>query len=198
MLPFPPRVFAKEYMAINPLGTIPYLVDGETRMTESSAISRITSAFDTARHPLVVDPTSRPMAPSNWTYFRDATLTATLVLRYSQLEREKSARNPVWPATTPMVFGPAAGGRSRHRQGDAESATSLYRCRYRQRLCPAARRKYRARQGFRTECGGVLGPASGPRRFQAGGGGGTEGRRRAECGREGSRLMRGPSFRGDA
>jgi len=38
MLPFPPRVFAKEYMAINPLGTIPFMVDGETKMTESSGI----------------------------------------------------------------------------------------------------------------------------------------------------------------
>ena len=34
MLPFPPRVLAKEYLAINPLGTIPFMVDGDTRMTE--------------------------------------------------------------------------------------------------------------------------------------------------------------------
>ena len=34
MLPFPPRVFAKEYLALNPLGTIPFMIDGETRMTE--------------------------------------------------------------------------------------------------------------------------------------------------------------------
>ena len=38
MLPFPPRFLAREYLEINPLGTIPYLIDGETRMTESSAI----------------------------------------------------------------------------------------------------------------------------------------------------------------
>ena len=38
MLPFPPRVFAKEYIAINPLGTIPFMIDGETKMTESSGI----------------------------------------------------------------------------------------------------------------------------------------------------------------
>src|SRR3569833_1179675 len=38
MLPFPPRVLAKEYLALNPLGTIPYLIDGETKMTESSGI----------------------------------------------------------------------------------------------------------------------------------------------------------------
>ncbi len=34
MLPFPPRVFAKEYLALNPLGTIPFMIDGETKMTE--------------------------------------------------------------------------------------------------------------------------------------------------------------------
>jgi len=38
MLPFPPRVLAKPYLAENPLGTIPLLVDGETRMTESAAM----------------------------------------------------------------------------------------------------------------------------------------------------------------
>src|SRR5260370_21315814 len=38
MLPFPPRVFAKEYLALNPLGTIPLIIDGETRLTESSGI----------------------------------------------------------------------------------------------------------------------------------------------------------------
>ena len=38
MLPFPPRVAAPDYLAINPLGTIPLLEDGEARMTESAAI----------------------------------------------------------------------------------------------------------------------------------------------------------------
>ena len=38
MLPFPPRVRAREYLDINPLGTIPLFLDGNTRMTESSAI----------------------------------------------------------------------------------------------------------------------------------------------------------------
>ena len=40
MLPFPPRVFAKEYLGINPLGTVPLFIDGETRMTESAAITQ--------------------------------------------------------------------------------------------------------------------------------------------------------------
>ena len=48
MLPFPPRVFAKEYLGINPLGTIPFMVDGETKMSNRPP-SVITSARNTAR-----------------------------------------------------------------------------------------------------------------------------------------------------
>jgi glutathione S-transferase len=38
MLPFPPRGLARSYLDVNPLGTIPLIVDGNTRMTESAAI----------------------------------------------------------------------------------------------------------------------------------------------------------------
>jgi glutathione S-transferase len=95
MLPFPPRVFAKDYLAINPLGTIPYMIDGDTRMSESSGICHYLGT----RHgptPLVVD-VGEPAygAFLNWMYFSDATLTfpQTLVLRYTQLEPEER-RNP--------------------------------------------------------------------------------------------------------
>src|SRR6476661_7242932 len=40
VMPFPPRYRAKAFMAVNPLGTIPALVDGETFMTESAAITQ--------------------------------------------------------------------------------------------------------------------------------------------------------------
>jgi len=95
MLPFPPRVFAKEYLALNPLGTIPLFIDGETRMTESSGICHYLGTR--------YGPTSLLVGPDepafgaflNWMYFSDATLTfpQTLVLRYSQLEPEER-RNP--------------------------------------------------------------------------------------------------------
>ncbi len=88
MLPFPPRVFAKDYLAINPLGTIPFLIDGAARMTESAAICQ----FLVTRH----GPTSLAVAPDdaeygawlNWLHQGEATLTfpQTLVLRYSRLE----------------------------------------------------------------------------------------------------------------
>jgi glutathione S-transferase len=38
LLPFPPRFRAREFLDENPLGTIPLLVDGDTRMTESAAM----------------------------------------------------------------------------------------------------------------------------------------------------------------
>src|SRR6202142_1754164 len=95
MLPFPPRVFAKEYLALNPIGTIPLLLDGDTRMTESAGISH----YLVARYgptPLAVDVDEPDYgAFLNWLHFGEATLTfpQTLVLRYTELEPEER-RNP--------------------------------------------------------------------------------------------------------
>src|ERR1700712_480895 len=95
MLPFPPRVFAKDYLAINPLGTIPYLIDGETRMSEPPGFCHYLGTRY-GPTPLVVN-VEEPAygAFLNWMYFSDATLTfpQTLVLRYTQLEPEER-RNP--------------------------------------------------------------------------------------------------------
>src|SRR5271170_3217827 len=91
MLPFPPRVFAKDYLALNPLGTIPLLIDGDTRMTESAA----TVQYLAARHgptPLAVGIDEPDYgAYLNWLHFGEATLTfpQALVLRYSKLEPEE-------------------------------------------------------------------------------------------------------------
>ena len=95
MLPFPPRVLAPDYLQINPLGTIPLLLDGETRMTESAAICQylVTRYGPT---PLAVAPHEPAYgAYLNWLHFGEATLTfpQTLVLRYSRLEPEER-RNP--------------------------------------------------------------------------------------------------------
>lgn len=87
-LPFPPRVFAKEYKEVNPLGTIPFLVDGDTRMSESSGICHyLTQRYGPTD--LAVDVTHPEYGSFlNWLYFSDATLTfpQTLVLRYTILE----------------------------------------------------------------------------------------------------------------
>lgn len=90
MLPFPPRVFRKEYLGENPLGTIPLLVDGDTRMTESSAIPHYLSTVygdgKLARSPS--DPDYG--AYLNWLLHGEATLTfpQTIYLRYTFLEPE--------------------------------------------------------------------------------------------------------------
>jgi glutathione S-transferase len=92
---FPPRLFQKDYLGINPLGTVPYFVDGDVRMTESSAICQ----YLVERHgptPLAVRPDEPDFgAYLNWLSYADATLTfpQTLVLRYTRLEPEER-RNP--------------------------------------------------------------------------------------------------------
>lgn len=88
MLPFPPRVLAKEYLEINPLGTIPYMIDGDTRMTESAAITQyLVSKYGPT--PLNVEKDEPDYgAFLNYLHFGEATLTfpQTIVLRYRLLE----------------------------------------------------------------------------------------------------------------
>ena len=88
MMPFPPRFLHKEYMDVNILGTIPYLIDGEVEMTESVAMcqylvekygpTELKANSDEAdfHHYL------------NWLAHSDATLTfpQTVVLRYTLQE----------------------------------------------------------------------------------------------------------------
>jgi glutathione S-transferase len=88
MLPFPPRYRAREYLELNPLGTVPLLVDGETRMTESAAICQYL-ADRYAAPPLRMLPDEPSYgAYLNALHFGEATLTfpQTIVLRYGQLE----------------------------------------------------------------------------------------------------------------
>jgi glutathione S-transferase len=88
MLPFPPRFREPNYMALNPLGTIPLLLDGDVRMTESAAICQ----YLVTRY----GPTTLTVTPDepgygtflNALHFGEATLTfpLTLVLRYGRFE----------------------------------------------------------------------------------------------------------------
>ena len=88
MLAFPPRAHDKSFLALNPRGTVPLLLDGETRMTESAAICE----YLALRHsPGVVDVgANEPDFGDylNYLHMSDATLTfpQTLVLRYSHFE----------------------------------------------------------------------------------------------------------------
>jgi glutathione S-transferase len=91
MLPFPPRFLAREYLEINPLGTIPCLIDGETRMTESSAICLYLAERYRAAELTVATDEPAYGAYLNGLFFGEATLTfpQTIVLRYSRLEPEE-------------------------------------------------------------------------------------------------------------
>ena len=95
LLPFPPRVLAPDYLAENPLGTIPLLVDGATRMTESAAIIQYLATRD-GPSTLSVEPGDPAYGDwLNGLHFGEATLTfpQTLVLRYTRLEPQER-RNP--------------------------------------------------------------------------------------------------------
>ena len=90
MLPFPPRAFARSYLEINPLGTIPLLLHGAVRMTESAAICQYLCAIS-APTPLQVEPGEADFgAYLNYLHFGEATLTfpQTLLLRYGRFEPE--------------------------------------------------------------------------------------------------------------
>ncbi len=91
ILPFPPRALAREYLEINPLGTVPAMFDGELRMTESAAICQYLA---TRYAPTSLEVTAAEAdygAYLNWLHFGEATLTfpQTLVLRYARLEPEE-------------------------------------------------------------------------------------------------------------
>lgn len=91
VLPFPPRVHRPEYLERNPLGTIPLLVDGPVRMTESAAIPQYL-ATRYGPTPLAVAADEPDYSRYlDWLHRSEATLTfpLTIVLRYTRLEREE-------------------------------------------------------------------------------------------------------------
>ncbi len=95
MLPFPPRVMDKSYLAVNPLGTVPALADGDTWMTESAAMCQYL-AVRAGPTPLNVEASEPGFgAYLNYLHFGEATLTfpQTLVLRYARFEPE-ARRSP--------------------------------------------------------------------------------------------------------
>jgi len=89
LLPFPPRVFQKDYLEINPLGTIPFLRDGQTTLTESVAICQYLAERYAAEFTLVPDHPDYG-AYLNWLHQSDATLTfpQALMLRYGPFADE--------------------------------------------------------------------------------------------------------------
>ena len=84
MMPFPPRVFMKEYLDINILGTIPFMIDGNIEMTESVAICQyLVEKYGPTDLQVKSNEKDYPVY-LNWLFHSDATLTfpQTVVLRY--------------------------------------------------------------------------------------------------------------------
>jgi len=85
MMPFPPRFLHKEYMEVNILGTIPYLIDGEVEMTESVAMCQyLVDLYGPTDLKVDIDEPDYHHY-LNWLAHSDATLTfpQTVVLRYT-------------------------------------------------------------------------------------------------------------------
>lgn len=89
ILPFPPRMFKKEFLGVNSLGTVPFFQDGDVTMTESTGICHyLVEKYQKADFSVAVDH-SEYGDYLNWLYHSDATLTfpQTIVLRYTMLEQ---------------------------------------------------------------------------------------------------------------
>lgn len=90
VMPFPPRARREGYLDINPLGTVPAFVDGDTTLTESTGICHylVDRYGPTELAVDVADPAYGDYL--NWLYRSDATFTfpQTIVFRYTQLEPE--------------------------------------------------------------------------------------------------------------
>lgn len=88
---FPPRFTVPDYKEINPLGTVPCMLDGDVNMTESAAMCQyFVDCYGPSQ--LSIEHSHKDYAAYlNWLHRSDATLTfpQTLVLRYSRLESEK-------------------------------------------------------------------------------------------------------------
>ncbi len=102
MLPFPPRVHARDYLARNPLGTVPLLEDGATRLTELAAMCHYLATRYGAGVLDVAPADAAYGSYLNWLFMSDATLTfpQTLVLRYSYFEPPDRLRPTRWRRTT--------------------------------------------------------------------------------------------------
>ena len=94
-MPFPPRAHHRPFLALNPLGTIPLLVHGDAKLTESCAGAVYAAEAVAPDGPLLVRPAEPDYASFlNWNYHADATLTfpQTLVLRYRDFARRRRPR----------------------------------------------------------------------------------------------------------
>ena len=91
VLPFPPRTLAKQFFAVNPLGTVPALVVDGHVMTESSAICQyLATRFSPGGLSVGAGEAQYP-AYLDFLHHADATLTfpQTVALRFSIFETDR-------------------------------------------------------------------------------------------------------------
>ncbi|MDP4604581.1 MAG: glutathione S-transferase family protein [Erythrobacter sp.] len=91
ILPFPPRYLAPEFMELNQLGTVPLLIDGDTRLTESCAIAHYLATRE-GYTGLAIAPGERDYGEyCDYTYHADATITfpQTVYMRFAIFEKDK-------------------------------------------------------------------------------------------------------------
>ena len=88
MMPFPPRFLKPEYLDVNVFGTIPCMIDGSTKMTESVGISQyLVDKYGPTDLKVNIDEKDYG-AYLNWLTHADATLTfpQTVFIRYTLQE----------------------------------------------------------------------------------------------------------------
>lgn len=91
MYNFPPRIREKDYLQVNPLGTVPALSDGKVLMTESAAMCQYLAKVYSEGNLDVSSGESGFADYINYLHFGEATLTfpQTLILRYKYFEVEE-------------------------------------------------------------------------------------------------------------
>ncbi len=91
LLPFPPRYLAPDFLELNPLGTVPLLIDGMTQLTESCAIAHYLATRE-GYTPLAIAPGQPDYgAYLDYTYHADATITfpQSVYMRFAIFEKDK-------------------------------------------------------------------------------------------------------------
>ena len=130
MLPFPPRVRAKSFLGENPLGTVPLLEHGGTRLTESAAMCQYLASQFSATSPkgpqLAVAQTDPDFGKYlNFLHMSDATLTfpQAVMLRYTHFEPPERRREDVASAYKAFFLGRLKAIEAALSSGDAETTT---------------------------------------------------------------------------
>lgn len=168
MLPFPPRVMARSFLELNPLGTVPLLIDGDARLTESSAICTNTCAATRPAQRFPCSPVMRP-TPAIWTgcscRMRPC-FPLTLVLRYTHFEPPERRQPQVVQDYARWFLGRLKAVEAATSQREYPVRRSFHRRRHRSQLRADAVRVSRHARAMGTCDSGLLAAAARAPAFQ--------------------------------